>query len=77
MTDTPTEAKTTRGRPKKYETKQQKLTLYLSPEMFKIIKTISSAKNISMTDYAVNILEQDLAKKKSVVEQILTLQESL
>lgn len=66
-----------RGRPKRFETGYKKLTLYFEPETFKLIKAISNAKNISMSEYAVNILEQDLAKKKSVIEQLIALQESL
>lgn len=75
-TNTP-KGKAERGRPKKFEGKPLKLTLYLTAEMFNLIKTISSVKNISMSDYAVNILEQDILKKKSTIEQLLALQESL
>lgn len=75
-TNTP-KGKAERGRPKKFEGKPLKLTLYLTAEMFNLIKAISSVKNISMSDYAVNILEQDILKKKSTIEQLLALQESL
>ena len=67
-----------RGRPKKYDAeREKKITLYLTAEMFNFIKTVANVKNISMTDYAVNILEQDIMKKKPVLEQLLALQESL
>lgn len=75
-TDTP-KGKAERGRPKKFDVKPHKLTLYLTAEMYNLVKTISSVKNIPMSDYAVNILEQDLAKKKSAIEQIIALQNSL
>ena len=72
------EAVMQRGRPRKYDTEHKnKLTLYLTAEMFTFIKTAASVKSISMTDYAVSILEQELAKKKGVLEQLLKLQESL
>ena len=54
-----------------------KLTLYISKELENAISCISKAKNISMSNYAVNILEQEISKKKAVLEQLLALQAEL
>ena len=64
------------GRKKIYDDRE-KLTLYISKELANAISCISKAKNISMSNYAVSILEQEISKKKEVLEQILALQEKL
>lgn len=65
-----------RGRKKIYDDRE-KLTLYISKELARLIQCISTAKNISMSNYAVSILEQEIYKKKEMLEQILALQEQL
>ena len=61
------------GRKKIYGDRE-KLTLYISKELANAISCISKAKNISMSNYAVNILEQEISKKKEVLEELLKLE---
>ena len=68
---------TKKGGRKKIYSDREKLTLYVSKELANAISCISKAKNISMSNYAVSILEQEISKKKEVLEQILALQEKL
>ena len=65
-----------RGRKKEYEDRE-KLTLYISKELARDIECISRVKNISKSNYAVSILEEEINKKKDTLEQIQKLQQKL
>ena len=68
--------KSKKGRKKQYEDRE-KLTLYISKELANDIECISRVKNISKSNYAVSILEEEINKKKSTIEQIRKIQQEL
>ena len=62
------------GRKKIYGDRE-KLTLYISKELANAISYISKAKNISMSNYAVSILEQEISEKKELLEELFEVEE--